>query len=228
MAILIRGIRDGIEFEGFELDYILDEELDLGEVYLDENLVYQSTEVFTEGQLIQSFKREFKISDIADDLVGIKESQIDYNIDGIATGLFTRGGEYMTQKGTEYVGDYHVHPDGIVMQGKFMTATETTDTMQFAILEPIDDEDLVTVRENGITHNIDYTVDADLYSHLGADKEPIDLTDEELLEEQRREENVRRFGILEDDDSISDDPDRIRERRDLPDDYVINPNRTTK
>jgi len=204
MAILVRGIRDGIEYEGFELEYILDEDMDLGEVYLDEKLIFQSDEVYTEKQLQQDFKTQFRVEDLPDDLVGFAESQIDYNIEGVSTGLYTRGGEYMTQKGTEYIGDYHVHADGTAMQGKFMMEGHSDASADLSVLEPMEEEDVILARETGVTQNIDYTVDADVYPFLGVDRDPIELTDDELLEEQRQEADIKRFGIIES-DRFSDD-----------------------
>jgi hypothetical protein len=202
MAILIKNIREGHEYEGFELEYVIDEDVKLGEVYLDEDLVFQSDDVFTEKQLKQDFNRHFKVSHIHDSIVGQELSSIDYNIEGVSTGLFTPGGEYSTVKGTEYVGDYHIHPDGIVMQGKFHDPEESARSLQNSILEPMEDEDIVDARLQGTTHNIDYTIDEDVYPWIHNSKDPMDLTDDEMLDEQRKEANKLRFGIdeIENDD----------------------------
>jgi len=210
MALRIRNIRNGTEFEGFNLEYILDEDVEVGEVYLDENLIYQSDDIFTETQLKQDFKNHFRIADIADDLVGIDFDSIDYNIEGVATGLYTPGGEYMTTKGTEFIGDYHVHPDGIAMQGKFHDAELSEEGRLASILELMDDEDIIAAKERGSSEVIDYTVDADIYPWLGIERDPIELTDDELLEEQRKEADVERFRIEEDE---SDLPGRSAGRR---------------
>ena len=205
MALLIKGIRDGLEHEGYELEYIIDDVVKLGEVYLDENLVFQSDDVFTEVQLKQDFTRHFKITQIDDSMVGLNDDEIDYNIEGVSTGLYTRGGEYITVKGSEYVGDYHVHPDGVAMQGKFHDAELSPRSLQMSILDPMEEEDIVDARLEGTTHNIDYTIDEDVYPWIGMDREPSDLTDDEMLEEQRKEANKLRFGL---EDDLSEDIDR--------------------
>jgi len=199
MGLLIKNIREGHEYEGFELDYIIDEEVKLGEVYLDEELVFQSDDVFTEVQLQQDFKQHFKITHIDDGEVGQELGSIDYNIEGVSTGLYTPGGEYSTAKGTEYIGDYHIHPDGIVMQGKFHNPEQSSRAMQMSILDQMDDEDVIDARLEGTTHNIDYTIDEDVHPWIGRNKDPYDLTDDEMLDEQRKEANKLRFGIEDED-----------------------------
>jgi len=203
MALLIKNIRDGEEYEGFELDYIIDDEIKLGEVYLDENLIFQSDDVFTEIQLKQDFRKHFKVSHMDDSLVGLEQDSIDYNIEGVSSGLYTQGGEYSTQKGTEYVGDYHIHPDGIAMQGKFHDAEMSPRSLALSVLDPMEEEDIVDARLEGTTRNIDYTIDEDVYPWIGVDRNPIELTDDEMLEQQRKEADKLRFGMLEEDE----DPD---------------------
>jgi len=214
MALLIKNIRDGQEHEGFELDYIVDDDIKLGEVYLDENLVFQADDVFTEHQLKQNFDNHFKVEIIDDSLVGLESDSIDYNIEGVSTGLYTRGGEYMTTEGGEFVGDYHIHPDGLVMQGKFHNVDMSPQSLLMSVLEPMDDEDIIEARLVGTTHNIDYTVDEDVYPHIGVDRDPIELTDDEMLDEQRKEANKQRFGMAQaEDDDLTDDQDRVRKSR---------------
>lgn len=66
MSLLVQNIKTGLEYNGNELEYIIDESIDLGEVYLDENLIYQSDDMFTESQLEQDFKIHFYIKDTED------------------------------------------------------------------------------------------------------------------------------------------------------------------
>lgn len=217
MAIRIRNIKDGTEYEGFNLEYILDEGVEVGEVYLDETLIYQADDIFTEKQLKQDFKYNFTLDTISDDIVGLGLDQIDYMIDGVASGLYTVGAEYMTTRGTEFIGDYHIHPDGVVCQGKFHSIEASEKSYQRSILELMDDEDRISVQDKGVTHIIDYTVDSDEYNWISTGRNPIELTDEELLEEQRNQENIKRFGIQEDIpgtsiDDITIDPDELKQR----------------
>jgi hypothetical protein len=67
MSLLVQNIKTGLEYNGNELEYIIDESIDLGEVYLDENLIYQSDDMFTESQLEQDFKIHFYIKDTEED-----------------------------------------------------------------------------------------------------------------------------------------------------------------
>jgi len=217
MGIRIKNIRDGIEYEGYGLEYILDEDMELGEVYLDENLIFQSDEVYTEVQLKQDFNDTFKTEEISDDLVGIEDSQIDYVIEGVASGLFTTGGEYMTSRGAEYIGDYHVHSNGTAMQGKFHMADLTARAKYLSTLQPMLEEDVVAARESGQITNIDYTIDEDIFPWIGVDRSPIELTDDEMLEETRMLENKVRFGIEEDDSN--DRPDKPDNSVDTNRDY---------
>jgi len=204
MGLLIKNIRDGFEYEGFNIDYIIDDDVKLGEVYLDEELVFQSDDVFTEVQLKQDFKRHFKITHIDDSIIGLEEDSIDYTIEGVSSGLYTQGGEYSTATGTEYVGDYHIHPSGIAMQGKFHDAEQSPRSHQLSILDPLEEEDILNAQLEGRTHNIDYTIDEDVYPHIGVDRSPVTLTDDDMLEEQRKEANKLRFGIEEDDHDMED------------------------
>ncbi len=218
MGIRVKSIRDGIEYEGYGLEYILDEEMELGEVYLDETLIFQSDEVYTERQLQQDFNNNFKTEEISDDLVGIEDSEIDYNIEGVASGLFTHGGEYMTSRGAEYIGDYHIHEDGTAMQGKFHMEDLTARAKYLSTLKPMLEEDVVAARENGQVTNIDYTIDEDVFPWIGVDRNPIELTDEELLEEDRKIQDQIRFGI-ENEKDINDKSDKLDSSVDTNRDY---------
>jgi len=196
MAIKIRSLLEGIEFEGHELTYIIDDDLDVGEVYLDGTLLYQTDDVVSEKQLDTKFKHDFVVEDLPDDLLGIEDDKIDYNIDGVSTGLYTVGAEYMTSRGKEYIGDYHIHPDEGAMIGKFHdTSWNDEDLERITLIEIEDHRDLMEARTKSPHRNIDYTVDEDVYPHIGGVQSPISLTDDELLEEQRIVANRKRFGI---------------------------------
>ena len=52
----------GVAFQGNEIEYFIDDTTDIGEVYLDGNLVFQSTSVYQENDLITKFKEAFSIT----------------------------------------------------------------------------------------------------------------------------------------------------------------------
>ena len=209
MAIKVRSLKDGAEYEGFDISYLIDDELDLGEVYLDETLLYQADDVISERQLDTKFRHDFVITDLPDELLGMEEDKIDYSINGVATGLFTVGAEFMTRSGREYIGDYHIHPKEGAMIGKFHDPEWDEDDMNRVYLQPIEDhETLLNARERAPHTNIDYTVDEDVYPHIGSVRAPIELTDDELLTEQRKAANLIRFGIEEDDEPKNDGSNR--------------------
>ena len=52
----------GTEFHGEELEYFIDDTNDIGEVYLDGNLLYQSTSIYHENDLIKKFHESFSIT----------------------------------------------------------------------------------------------------------------------------------------------------------------------
>tara|TARA_R110000851_G_scaffold66327_1_gene150128 strand:+ start:1342 stop:1971 length:630 start_codon:yes stop_codon:yes gene_type:complete len=205
MALKIRSLLEGLEFEGRELDYIIDDELDLGEVYLDGTLLFQADDIISEKQLDTMFRYDFVIEDIPEDMLGLEEDKIDYNIDGISTGLFTVGGEFITKNGKEYIGDYHMHPEGGPMIGKFHDASDSSAELNRLSLQEIsDNEELLIARQTAPHTHIDYTIDEDVYPHIGSVVDPITLTDDELLAEQRKTANLIRFGIEEDDPKHDD------------------------
>ena len=53
--------KSGERYEGSELEYFIDDQKDIGEVYLDGNLIYQSTSIFNEHELNMKFKELFAI-----------------------------------------------------------------------------------------------------------------------------------------------------------------------
>ena len=51
----------GAEFSGDEIEYFIDDTNDIGEVYLDGNLLYQSTSVYNEDDLTNKFYNSFSV-----------------------------------------------------------------------------------------------------------------------------------------------------------------------
>jgi len=58
---------DGVQFAGNDIEYFIDDKNDIGEVYLDGNLVFQSDNIYNENDLQGKFRESFTI---------IKEEQI--------------------------------------------------------------------------------------------------------------------------------------------------------
>ena len=52
----------GTEFHGDEIEYFIDDTNDIGEVYLDGNLLYQSTSVYNENDLTRKFQESFSVT----------------------------------------------------------------------------------------------------------------------------------------------------------------------
>ena len=57
--ISIENIETGMVHEGQEIEYFLDDDTMIGEVYIDGNLMYQSVDVDTESQLKLEFRKEY-------------------------------------------------------------------------------------------------------------------------------------------------------------------------
>ena len=47
-------------YRGKDLEFVIDDEKDIGEVYLDGNLIFQQTEVYSDSDLQRSFKQAFE------------------------------------------------------------------------------------------------------------------------------------------------------------------------
>ena len=52
---------NGTEFLGNEIEYFIDDTNDIGEVYLDGNLLYQSTSIYHESDLTKKFHESFSV-----------------------------------------------------------------------------------------------------------------------------------------------------------------------
>jgi len=53
--------KSGEQYTGSEIEYFIDDTTDIGEVYLDGNLIYQSTSIYNEKDLKVKFKEIFAI-----------------------------------------------------------------------------------------------------------------------------------------------------------------------
>jgi len=74
--IYIENIETGTVHEGQEIEYFLDDDTMIGEVYIDGNLVYQSVDVTTESQLQLEFRKEYILEKVNEAPV-IPESFLD-------------------------------------------------------------------------------------------------------------------------------------------------------
>ena len=55
-------------FEGEELEFFVDDDTSIGEVYLDGDLIFQSLETMNDNQLERAFEKEFKVTSEAEDI----------------------------------------------------------------------------------------------------------------------------------------------------------------
>ena len=66
--ITIENISTGDVHEGDEIEFFVDDDTYIGEVYLDGELIYQSLDVMNDNQLEHAFRQEYKILKEADDI----------------------------------------------------------------------------------------------------------------------------------------------------------------
>jgi hypothetical protein len=59
--ITLENISTGEVFNGNEIEYFIDDDTHIGEVYLDGDLVFQSLDVLKEDQLEHALNKEFKV-----------------------------------------------------------------------------------------------------------------------------------------------------------------------
>ena len=64
----IENISTGEVFEGEELEFFVDDDTSIGEVYLDGDLIFQSLETMNDDQLEHAFRQEFKVLNEAQDI----------------------------------------------------------------------------------------------------------------------------------------------------------------
>ena len=162
-------------YKGDELEFLLDDEKNVGEVYLDGDLIFQADEIFTEEQLRREFQMDFEIIEASGDRSNaprdLDESSIDYEMTeedleisseemmDLQERLYTKGGEYAIADADgnlrEFIGDYHIHPKMGAMVGKFHTGRP------HPVLIELGFEELNNIRLQGLEpiQQIDYTVD---------------------------------------------------------------------
>ena len=66
--ITIENISTGDVHEGEEIEFFVDDDTYIGEVYLDGNLIFQSLDVMNDDQLEHAFRQEYKLLKEADDI----------------------------------------------------------------------------------------------------------------------------------------------------------------
>ena len=59
--ITLENISTGEVYNGDEIEYFIDDDTHIGEVYLDGDLVFQSLEVINDEQLEHALNKEFKV-----------------------------------------------------------------------------------------------------------------------------------------------------------------------
>jgi hypothetical protein len=59
--ITLENISTGEVFNGDEIEYFIDDDTLIGEVYLDGDLVFQSLDVINDSQLEHALNKEFKV-----------------------------------------------------------------------------------------------------------------------------------------------------------------------
>ena len=67
--ITLENISTGEVFEGQELEYFIDDETMIGEIYLDGDLIFQSLDVMNDHQLDHALRLEFKVIKEAQDIL---------------------------------------------------------------------------------------------------------------------------------------------------------------
>ena len=68
--IYIENIETGTVHEGQDIEYFLDDDTMIGEVYIDGNLIYQSVDVTTESQLQLEFRKEYILEETTEVSLG--------------------------------------------------------------------------------------------------------------------------------------------------------------
>ena len=67
--ITLENISTGEVFNGNEIEYFIDDDTLIGEVYLDGDLIFQSLEVMNDEQLEHALNKEFKITKETSDTI---------------------------------------------------------------------------------------------------------------------------------------------------------------
>ena len=66
--ITIENISTGDVHEGDDIEFFVDDDTYIGEVYLDGELIFQSLDVMNDNQLEHAFRQEYKLLKEADDI----------------------------------------------------------------------------------------------------------------------------------------------------------------
>jgi len=66
--ITLENISTGEIVKGEELEYFVDDDTSIGEVYLDGDLIFQALDVVNDGQLEHAMKLDFTLTDIQVDI----------------------------------------------------------------------------------------------------------------------------------------------------------------
>jgi len=67
--ITLENISSGEVIEGEELEFFVDDESLIGEVYLDGDLIYQALDVMNDHQLEHALKLEYKYQETPEDIL---------------------------------------------------------------------------------------------------------------------------------------------------------------
>ena len=67
--ITLENISTGEVFNGNEIEYFIDDDTLIGEVYLDGDLIFQSLEVMNDSQLEHALNKEFKVNKETSDTI---------------------------------------------------------------------------------------------------------------------------------------------------------------
>tara|TARA_Y100001938_G_scaffold138302_1_gene203564 strand:+ start:312 stop:938 length:627 start_codon:yes stop_codon:yes gene_type:complete len=191
-------------YRGDQLEFLLDDDTNIGEVYLDGDLIFQADEVFSEEQLRQEFREEIEIIEAQPDMEetdSIDEAETDFMLEenelsmtdvergDLQERLFTKGGEYAVEDDMghlrEFIGDYHIHPKQGAMVGKFHNMEP------HALLVELGFEELKRIRLEG--------------------REPIQIIDyavDEIIDPEIDDILSGGSNVLDDDDPIISDNDR--------------------
>lgn len=93
--IIVENIETMQQFEGDSLDFLIDDSTQIGEVFLDGNLIFQADDVVDEVQLENEFYNEFAIIKDEDDWSIQHEDDIN-EIDNWEQHIYNKQGEVMT------------------------------------------------------------------------------------------------------------------------------------
>ena len=67
--ITLENISTGEVFNGDEIEYFIDDDTLIGEVYLDGDLIFQSLEVMNDDQLEHALNKEFRVTKETSDTI---------------------------------------------------------------------------------------------------------------------------------------------------------------